>query len=98
MINASVETLDRAPSYREAFKKRRCLIPADTFYEWKKVVGVPRWRSSCQKEHREAWLTGAAGKEILIPFPSDRMRAWAISPRVNSPANNDPEIIAPMGA
>ena len=39
MIDASVETLDRAPSYREAFKKRRCLIPADSFYEWKKVVG-----------------------------------------------------------
>ena len=38
-INARVETVDRAPSYREAFKKRRCLIPADSFYEWKKVVG-----------------------------------------------------------
>jgi putative SOS response-associated peptidase YedK len=38
-INARVETFDTAPSYREAFKKRRCLIPADSFYEWKKVVG-----------------------------------------------------------
>jgi putative SOS response-associated peptidase YedK len=38
-INARVETVDTAPSYREAFKKRRCLIPADSFYEWKKVVG-----------------------------------------------------------
>jgi putative SOS response-associated peptidase YedK len=38
-INARVETVDTAPSYREAFKKRRCLIPADGFYEWKKVVG-----------------------------------------------------------
>ena len=38
-INARVETVDTAPSFRQAFKKRRCLIPADTFYEWKKVVG-----------------------------------------------------------
>jgi putative SOS response-associated peptidase YedK len=38
-INAWVETLDTAPSYRQAFKKRRCLIPVDGFYEWKKVVG-----------------------------------------------------------
>ena len=38
-INARVETVDTAPSYRQAFKKRRCLIPADGFYEWKKVVG-----------------------------------------------------------
>jgi putative SOS response-associated peptidase YedK len=39
MINARVETVDSAPSYRQAFKKRRCLIPADGFYEWRKVVG-----------------------------------------------------------
>jgi len=38
-LNARVETVDTAPSYRQAFKKRRCLIPADGFYEWKKVVG-----------------------------------------------------------
>src|SRR5712675_883166 len=38
-VNARVETIDTAPSYREAFKKRRCLIPADGFYEWQKVVG-----------------------------------------------------------
>jgi putative SOS response-associated peptidase YedK len=34
-INARAETLDTAPSYRQAFKKRRCLIPVDGFYEWK---------------------------------------------------------------
>jgi putative SOS response-associated peptidase YedK len=38
-INARVETVDTAPSYRQAFKKRRCLIPADGFYEWRKVAG-----------------------------------------------------------
>ena len=38
-INARVETVDTAPSYRQAFKKLRCLIPVDTFHEWKKVVG-----------------------------------------------------------
>jgi putative SOS response-associated peptidase YedK len=94
MINASVETVKTAPSYRRAFKKRRCVIPADSFYEWKKVVGVLRCRSLCQKEHREAWLTGAAGKETLVSFPAEQMKAWPISPRVNSPDNNDADIIS----
>jgi putative SOS response-associated peptidase YedK len=34
-----MESVDTAPSYREAFKRRRCLIPADGFYEWKKIPG-----------------------------------------------------------
>jgi putative SOS response-associated peptidase YedK len=38
-INARAETVDSAHSFRSAFKKRRCLIPADGFYEWKKVIG-----------------------------------------------------------
>jgi putative SOS response-associated peptidase YedK len=38
-IYARVETGDTSPSYREAFKKRRCLIPVDGFYEWRKVLG-----------------------------------------------------------
>ncbi|KQC07275.1 MAG: hypothetical protein APR62_00615 [Smithella sp. SDB] len=36
LINARAETVDKKPSFREAFKKRRCLIVADGFYEWKK--------------------------------------------------------------
>jgi len=35
-------------------------------------------------------------KALLQPFPADRMRIWAISPRVNSPENNDPGIIVPI--
>jgi putative SOS response-associated peptidase YedK len=36
MINARAETIMEKPSFRQAFQKRRCIIPADGFFEWRK--------------------------------------------------------------
>ena len=148
-INARAESVDAAPSYREAFKRRRCLIPADSFYEWKKVVGgkIPyaigmkddspfvfaglwegwkdpatdEWLRTCTiitgepnelvarihtrmpvilpEEDHAQWLGEAEDgdlKALLKPFPAERMWIWEISPRVNSPENNDQRIIDPI--
>lgn len=40
MINARSETVAEKPSFRAAFRRRRCLIAADGFYEWQKVNGA----------------------------------------------------------
>ncbi|MEE8583597.1 MAG: SOS response-associated peptidase [Acidobacteriota bacterium] len=37
MINARSETVDSKPAFRNAFARRRCLIPADGYYEWRKL-------------------------------------------------------------
>jgi putative SOS response-associated peptidase YedK len=36
-INAMAETVDTKPVFREAFQRRRCIVPVDNFYEWEKL-------------------------------------------------------------
>ena len=40
-FNARAETIDSKPSFKKDFAERRCLIPADTFYEWKQPEKWP---------------------------------------------------------
>ncbi len=55
-INAKAETVEVRPSFRDAFKKRRCVVPADGFYEWTGAKG----------KRRPIWFHRADGKLILF--------------------------------
>jgi putative SOS response-associated peptidase YedK len=47
------------------------------------------------EEDHAKWL-GESEDGDLKAFPAERMRVWEISPRVNSPENNDPGVIEPI--
>jgi putative SOS response-associated peptidase YedK len=52
MINARAETVSEKPAYRRAFSRRRCLLPADGFYEWQQIVEDGRKRKQPYFIHR----------------------------------------------
>jgi putative SOS response-associated peptidase YedK len=82
-INARAETVDKAPSYRQAFLKRRCLIPADGFYEWRKTLKPKLPFAIAMKDGRpftfaglwEGWKDPESGIKIYRPSESSN-RLW----------------------
>ena len=50
-INARAETVARLPAFREAFRKRRCLVPVNAFFEWSGEKGRRlKWRIALRDE------------------------------------------------
>jgi putative SOS response-associated peptidase YedK len=80
MINARAETVAEKPAYRRAFAKRRCMIPADGYYEWIAISDGGKKRKQPYFIHRtdggslafagiyELWRDGS--------LPDDHERAW----------------------
>jgi len=76
LINARAEGIDTRPAFRDAFRERRCIVPADGFFEWTgpKEARRPLWF------HRPnmglLWFAGLY--ESWYPQPGVRQRTFAI--------------------
>jgi putative SOS response-associated peptidase YedK len=60
MINARSEGIDAKPSFRDPFRRQRCVVPANGFYEW---VGKPSSR-------QPYYIHPASGTPFVLPAPS----------------------------
>lgn len=47
-------------------------------------------------EDRERWLKGPNPGELLRPYPAERMTMWPVSPKLNSPKNDSPDLLEPV--
>ena len=74
-INARAEEVDTKPAFREAFRQRRCLVPLDSFYEWKKIGTGKQPYAIALADRR---LMGMAG--YGKPGARRRASAFAASP------------------
>ncbi len=75
-INARVETLDTRSAFKEAFRKRRCLVPADGFFEW---IGPKKARRPIWFHNQDGGLLLFAGLyEYWQPEPDVWERTFTI--------------------
>src|SRR5262249_57604434 len=83
MINARAETVAVKPAYRRAFAKRRCILPADGYYEWQAVSDGGKKRKQPYFIYRTDGGTLAfAGiyelwRDEAVPHDHQRALLWA---------------------
>jgi putative SOS response-associated peptidase YedK len=86
MINARAETVDSKPAFRHAFKRRRCLLPADGYYEWQLPDGSSEDEPKGKGAKQPYFITRSDDGPLAFAglyelwrdaaLPEDHERAW----------------------
>jgi len=80
MINARAETVSEKPAFRNAFARRRCLLPADGYYEWQQppagTKGPKQPYFICRPDHGVLALAGIYELWRDRAVPDDDPAAW----------------------
>ncbi len=97
LINARSETVHQKPSFRVAFRSRRCLVPADGWFEWKRAGGVKQpyflgLAGQSPLSFAALWERWQKGGEVLESFTIITTRA---SPGLAHIHHRQPAIIDP---
>jgi len=97
LINARAETVADKPAYRRAFRKRRCIVPADGFYEWQARPRAGTTKSPKQPmfiHRRDGEPLAFAGLWEAWRDPDDADAPWLTSCVILTTRAND--VLAPI--
>jgi putative SOS response-associated peptidase YedK len=84
MINARAETVAEKPSFRNAFKQRRCIIPMNGFYEWASSKKGKKQPVYCSSSHDEVLYAAGIWEHWQAPGKASALDTYAI---ITVPAN-----------
>jgi putative SOS response-associated peptidase YedK len=77
MINARAEEAAKKPAFRESMKKRRCIVPADAFYEWHRINSKSRQPFAFGLQSGEPYALAALW-ELWKPKEGERLETFTI--------------------
>ena len=85
-INAKSETIVSLPTFREAYKRRRCLLPIDNFFEWKAIKGAKvKQPYAIAMKSGEPFAVAAIWENWKRPGSEDWVRTFCV---ITCPAND----------
>ena len=77
-INARSETVDEKPAFRSAFKRRRCLVPASGYFEWKKLDAKTKQPYNIVKKDRTLFAMAGLWETWKNPADQNTVESFTV--------------------